>query len=88
MFRQQTITKMDMQQSSILDQKITQDFKINTYETLNRAGTSGDYRFLYNIKDVDSNALDMFLLKESKVGNIDHIKLLLKNGVNIHTMML
>ena len=64
--------------------KIKQDFGINTHETLNRSGSSEDYKFLYNIKDKNRYTLSIMLMDESEDGNIDHIKLLLINGTNIH----
>ena len=65
-------------------QKIPRDFGINTQETLNRDATSEDYRFLYNIKDMDIPALNELVTKESKEGRIDHVRLLLKKNEDVH----
>ena len=65
-------------------QKIIQDFKINTQETLGRAGASNDYRFLYNIKDKDLGRSNPLFVDESDAGNMDHIKFLLKKGADVH----
>ena len=65
------------------NQKIIQDFKINTYETLGRSGSLNDYRFLYDIKDVNSNVLNRLFIDESKTENIDHIRLLLAYGADV-----
>ena len=66
------------------NQKIKQDFDINTYETLNRSGASNDYRFLYIIQDKDPSMLNDLLISKSKTGNIDHVKLLLKKGADVY----
>ena len=63
------------------NQKIKRDFNIDTYKVLEGGGTSDDYRFLYNSQGKDLNDL---LIEESSLGNINHIKLLLEKGADIH----